>query len=124
MWIVRVLVALGPLVHLVSSTIKHVDFKKAFEEGLLHADHLLFDSPARSKLRCLELCVLTDLCVRFAYVGKRGTPGTCRGYSTQPFSSEEGTSAPGAKTYIWAGLRVVSGKDNLSDLKKGEWKGN
>ena len=103
---IRVVMALGSLVHSVSSTVRQANFEKMSEEDLTYSDYLLFSSPARSKLSCLELCTLTDCCVRFTH-----TLGRCRGHSTPVLPSDPGTHTPGAKTYVQAGVREISGKD-------------
>ena len=102
---IRVVIALGWLFHFLSSTVREVNFEKMSEEDLTYSDNLLFSSPARSKLSCLELCTLTECCVRFTY-----TPRRCRGHSPQVLSSDSGTHTPGAKAYVQIGLGAVCGK--------------
>ena len=102
---IRVLVAVGPLILFVSSTIRQMDFKKLSDGDLVYTDHILFDVSAPSKLSCLELCALTECCLSFTYTGKTGSAGRCRGHFAQLMSSDQGTNAPGATTYVRTGMK-------------------
>ena len=108
MLVSTVFVAFATLVQSVSSTVRDAQFARA--ANLVYSDHLLFDSPARSKLSCLELCAVTRCCVRFTYTGRRGTPGRCRGHSVQLLPSDAGAITPGATNYVWKDLREISGE--------------
>ena len=108
----RILIAFAPLIQLVSATTKNSQFTAlARAANLTYSDHLLFHSPARSKLSCVELCALTECCVRFTFTGKRGAAGVCRGHSTTLLSSDQGTHTAGATTYMWTGLREPHGEE-------------
>ena len=98
----RILIAFAPLIQSVSATTKISQFTAlARAANFIYSDHLLFDSPARSKLSCVELCAVTECCVRFTFTGKRGAAGVCRGHSATLLLSDQGTHTAGATTYIW-----------------------
>ena len=110
---IRILIALAPLIHPVSSTMKDLNFVIVERAAnLVYSNHLLFDSPVSSKLRCLELCALTRCCTYFTYTGKRGAAGRCLGHSPELSTADQGTSTAGARTYVWTGLRDITGKGN------------
>ena len=115
MLVVRFLITFAPLIQSCSSTMKDAKFTElARAANIVYSDYLLFDSPARSKLSCLELCAVSDCCVRFTYTGERGAAGRCRGHSTQLFPSHQGINTTGAATYVWMSLRQVSGKRSFN----------
>ena len=110
----RLLIAVAPLLHSATSIMNSSAFTaRPSVANKVYTDHLLFHSAVRSRLNCLVMCAFTLGCVRVTHTGERGDSGTCRGHSTQLFPSEQGTSTPGAVTFVWTGLRRVSGKGGV-----------
>ena len=106
MLVLRLVFAFAPLVQSVSSKVREAQYAKSLSAAnLVYSDYLLFDCRARSKLSCSGLCAVAECCVRFAFTGKRGTPGRCRGHSSRLLPSGLGTNTPGANTYVMPGMR-------------------
>ena len=111
MLILEVLIAFALLLQSTSTAVTDSVFRNRMSQGnTVYSGHLLFESPARSRLNCLVMCSLAKCCVRFTYTGMRGNPGTCRGHSTQNFPSEAGVNVDRTAMYVWTGLREVDGK--------------
>ena len=112
MLVIRILISFAPLIQSVSATMKNLHFGVLERAAnLVYSDHLLFDSTARSKLSCVELCAVTECCVRFTFTGKRGAAGVCRGHSTPLLLSDQGTHTAGATTYVWTELEDANGEE-------------
>ena len=94
--VVNLLVALT----LASTVVKQSQF---FDTGLsnhLFANHVLFNSRARSRLDCGHQCREERGCLSFTHVRGGSAAGSCRGYSAVPTSAtKSATTVVGAKTY-------------------------